>query len=168
MHLNFLANILAFLAVIAYIFTLLPSMVRALLPQFKSTKLVIFSLRHRRNIGILAFSLALFHGVWIGIERQLDFYKFETYIKYFQGLALLTIFTLLALTSNNWSVQHMKKNWRRLHYLTFLALFVLPWHIIDKKQGNWSFLTPISLFLAFLFIGFFIWRNIQDYRNKKK
>lgn len=168
MYLNFLANISAFIAVILYILTLLPAMVRVLFPDIKTNKIVLFSLKNRRNIGILAFFFALFHGVWIGIERNLDFGKLETYFKYFQGLSLITIFTLLAVTSNNWSVRHLKKNWRRLHYLTFVALFILPWHVIDKMYGNWSFLTPIVLFLSFIFIAFFIWRNIKEYRNGKK
>jgi sulfoxide reductase heme-binding subunit YedZ len=62
---------------------------------------------------------------------------------------MLFIFTTLAITSNDWSVKKLKKNWKKLHQLTYLVIFLLPWHILDKMSANWSYITPLSVLLSF-------------------
>jgi sulfoxide reductase heme-binding subunit YedZ len=160
-----LPNVLGLGAVIGYILTLTPGLFRVNFPQTKSKKWFIWLTKHRRSIGIISFGFGLAHGIVIGIQRQLDFTKLSTYINYFQGITLLTIFTLLAITSNDWSVRHLKRNWKRLHSLTYLCMFLLVWHVVDKMQPGWTWVTPIALALTLIYIVLFVKRKWIESRN---
>lgn len=140
-----LANLLGFLALACYIITLLPTILKIVFPQTKKTTIPKLLLKHRRSIGILAFCLAFIHGFLLVRQRNFDFFDQKTYWIYIQGITTFVIFTLLAITSNDWSVKKLKKNWKRLHSLTYLAMFLLTWHIWDKMSGHWSYLTPIAI-----------------------
>jgi sulfoxide reductase heme-binding subunit YedZ len=55
----------------------------------------------------------------------------------------------LAFTSSDEAVKRLKSNWKKIHQLTYVAIFVLPWHILDKMSGHWSHITPMAiLFVA--------------------
>lgn len=137
-------NFLGFLALFAYVFTLLPSGLRVVFPAIKKAPIPTILLKYRRQIGVLAFLLALGHAWLLVRKRNFDFFDIETYEIYAQGSATFIIFTLLAFTSNDWSVRKLKKNWRELHKLTYLAMFLLIWHIQDKMSGHWSWVTPLG------------------------
>ena len=139
------ANIMGFLALACYIVTLLPTILRIVFPQTQKIGIPKLLLKHRRIVGILAFFLALGHGILLVKQRNFDFFDLKTYWIYIQGVATFIIFTLLAITSNDWSVKRLKKNWKRLHTLTYLAMFLLTWHVWDKMSGHWSYLTPIGM-----------------------
>lgn len=140
-----LPNLLGFLALVTYIVTLLPTILRIVFPQTKETGIPQWLLKRRRIIGIIAFFLALAHGYLLVKKRQLDFLDPKTFWIYLQGISTFTIFTILAITSNNWSVKKLKKNWKQLHKLTYLAMFLLTWHVGDKMAGHWTYLTPIGI-----------------------
>ncbi|MDH6055501.1 ferric reductase-like transmembrane domain-containing protein [Umezakia ovalisporum] len=134
-------NLLGCLATFSYILTLLPTSLRVVFPALKKAKLPMQLLKYRRQIGVLSFVLAFSHAWLLIVKRNLDFFDFTTYRVYVHGSATFIIFTLLAVTSNDWCVRKMKKNWRSLHQLTYLAMFLLFWHINEKMYGNWNFLT---------------------------
>lgn len=140
-----LPNILGFLALVSYIVTLLPTILRIVFPKAKKAGITQWLLKFRRLIGIIAFFLALFHGCILIKRRQVDFGDPKTFLIYSQGIATFTIFTVLAITSNDWSVKKLKKNWKQLHKLTYLAMFLLSWHIWDKMAEHWTYLTPIGI-----------------------
>ncbi len=140
-----IANILGFLALANYVFTLLPTILKVIFPQTKKTGIPQLLLKHRRTIGILAFFLALGHGYMMVEKRNFDFFDIKTFWIYIQGVSTLLIFTILAITSNNWSVKKLRKNWKQLHKLTYLSIFILVWHVWDKMLGHWTYLTPISM-----------------------
>jgi sulfoxide reductase heme-binding subunit YedZ len=161
------ANILGFLALSSYIFTLLPTCLRVVFPPLRKTKLPVVLLKFRRQLGILAFLLALGHA-WILInKRDLDFLDLKTYEIYIQGISTFLIFTLLAATSNDWSVKKLKKNWRRLHQLTYLAMFLLAWHIYDKMFDQWSFVTPLAIIGLLTTIILFLTRRYLEWQEVK-
>jgi len=139
------ANILGFLALITYILTLLPSILRIVFPQTKATGIPQFLSKHRRIIGLLAFFLTLDHASIMVRKRNFDFFDVTTFSVYIQGVSTFIIFALLAITSNNWSVKKLKKNWKELHKLTYFAMLILIWHIWDKMSGHWTYLTPVGL-----------------------
>lgn len=143
-----LANILGLLALLCYIATLLPSLLKAVFPAIKGNKTLMWFLKYRRHLGVSAFCLGANHGVLIIIERHLNLLDWHTYIHYFQGIITLAIFTLMAFTSNDESVKTLKKNWKKLHRLTYLVIFILPWHILDKMSGHWTYLTPLAVLLT--------------------
>lgn len=157
-----LANSLGFLALVSYAVTLLPGMLRVVFPSLKRNQTLIWILKYRRYIGVAAFAFGLNHGVLLILERQLNLLDFQTYIHYFQGFSLLTIFTILAITSNDWSVKRMKANWKKLHKLTYLAIFLLPWHMLDKMAGHWTHLTPICMAIVLVLIILFTQRKLNE------
>ena len=163
-----LANNLGFLALVAYIITLCPTILRTVFPQTKQTGIPKSLLKHRRIIGILAFFLALGHGFILVKKRDFDFADPKTYWIYIQGVATMIIFTLLAITSNDWSVKRLKKNWKRLHSLTYLAIFLLAWHIWDKMLNHWSYVTPIGLIAIMTIAILFLIRRLIEYQNQQQ
>ena len=164
-----LANNLGFLALASYIVTLCPSILRTVFPQTKQTDIPKSLLKHRRIIGVVAFFLALGHGFILVKKRDFDFADPQTYWIYIQGVATFIIFILLAITSNDWSVKRLKKNWKRLHNLTYWAIFLLTWHIWDKMLNHWSYLTPIGLAaIIIIAILFLMRRSIEDQNKKQK
>ena len=166
-----LANFLGVLALFSYIVTLLPTILRIVFPRTKETGIPKSLLKHRRVIGILAFFFALGHGFLLVIKRNLDFFDIKTFWIYIQGVSTFTIFTLLAITSNDWSVKKLKKNWKQLHQLTYFAMFLLTWHIWDKMSGHWTYLTPIGIVsstgITVLFL-IRLWIERQDKQQKTK
>lgn len=167
-----LANNLGFLALVSYIVTLLPTILKIVFPQTKATGLPQLLLKHRRLIGILAF-FCLGHGFLMVKKRNFDAFDPKTYLIYFQGTITLIIFTLLAITSNNWSVKKLKKNWKKLHQLTYLATFLLTWHIWDKMSGHWTYLTPVGIvgsttIIILLLIRLWIEYQEQPQKTKEK
>lgn len=163
-----LANILGFLALASYIVTLVPTIFRIVFPQSKETGIPQWLLKHRRSIGLIAFFLALGHGLLMVQKRNFDFFDIKTFWIYIQGVSTFIIFTLLSITSNNWSVKKLKKNWKQLHKLTYVAMVLLIWHIWDKMSGHWTYLTPISLAATTIITVLFIIRLQIEHQNKQQ
>lgn len=163
-----LANLLGFIALVSYIVTLLPTILRIVFPRTKETGIPKLLLKRRRIIGIIAFFLALAHGFLLVKKRSLDFFDLKTFWIYSQGIITFTIFTLLTITSNDWSVKKLKKNWKQLHKLTYLAMFLLIWHIWDKMSGHWTYLTPISLTSVTGITALFFIRLGIEHQNKQQ
>lgn len=156
-----LANILGFLALIAYIATLAPSIVKIVLPFLRKNQIILWLLKKRRCIGIGAFFFSSDHGFLLIIQKQINLLSPLTYIEYFQGISILFIFSLLALTSNDWSVRKLKNNWKNIHKLTYLVVFLLPWHILDKMSLKWSYITPFAILLSSINLILFILSNTK-------
>ena len=140
-----LANVLGLVSLILYILTLLPTIMRIVFPETKKSGIPKMLLKNRRILGIIAFFPALGHALLIFVKHHPDVWDLQTYVIYLQGILLMAIFTLLTVTSNDWSVKKLKKNWKKLHQLTYLAMFLLTWHVADKMFGHWSYLTPIGI-----------------------
>ncbi|NJM74049.1 MAG: iron reductase [Scytonema sp. RU_4_4] len=140
-----LANILGFLALVGYIVTLLSTILKIVFPQTRKTGISTWLLHHRRLIGLSSFSLSVVHGIFFINQRNIDLFDLTTHEIYFQGVIPFVILILMAITSNHWSVKILKKNWKNLHRLTYLAMFLLIWHIWDKMSGHWTYLTPLGL-----------------------
>lgn len=144
----YLGNLLGFLALFFYLLTLMPNILRIVFPQVKQSKFSKKLLQFRRQLGVVSFVFTLGHGYIFLQQRQIDFLDYKNYIIYFQGVALIIIFTLLTITSNDISVRFLKvKQWKSLHRLTYLALFLLAYHIIEKMWNHFSIYTPLSLLL---------------------
>ncbi len=157
-----IANILGFLSLLSYVFTLLPSLLKIVFPITKKSRFINWLLKHRRHLGVAAFSLGLNHGVLLLMERHVNFLDLQTYTKYYQGFSLLFIFTLLAVTSNDKTVKSLKSNWKKLHKLTYLLIFLLPWHILGQMSGGWTYLTPIGVVVTIFIAVLFIFRKSKE------
>ncbi|NET33085.1 MAG: iron reductase [Cyanothece sp. SIO1E1] len=163
-----ISNLLGFLALACYVITLLPTILRVVFPRLKKTGIPKRLLLQRRLIGILAFVFTVGHG-WLLIEkRNFDFFDLKTSWIYFQGLATFTIFAILTATSNDWSVKKLRKNWKQLHKLTYLAMFLLTWHVWDKMSGHWTYVTPISIVAITVTALLFLSRLWIERQNRLK
>jgi sulfoxide reductase heme-binding subunit YedZ len=160
-------NIFGFLAAILYFATLLPSIIRVVFPKVFSHKYSRFLLKYRREIGVVAWIFGVAHGVFILLERNLNLLDLNVAKNFIQGLALITIFTILAITSNDYSVKHLKRNWKKLHRITYLGLLILPWHVLDKMSPKWSLTTPITLALSAVIIALSMVRIWIYYKKTK-
>lgn len=156
-----IANILGLFALLSYIASLLPSLIKAVFTSTKKNKILARLLKYRRHIGVAAFCLGLNHGVLLILKLQLNLLDFHTYVKYIQGFSTLLIFTLLAFTSHDEAVKNLKAKWRKIHQLTYLAIFILPWHILDKMSGHWTYITPVAVSLTLGIVGLFITRQYK-------
>jgi methionine sulfoxide reductase heme-binding subunit len=140
-------NTLGFLALLAYIATLLPSNLRVVFPVLQPSHFLKMLLKHRRTIGICAWVLAMAHVYFVIHQHHLAISDLNFYLQSMSGLGVTLIFGLLALTSNRWSMKKLKSRWKQLHNLTYLAPFLLLWHILDKMLGPWTFTTGIAIVL---------------------
>ena len=157
-------NVLGFLALFCYILTLLPTNLRIVVPASKKTKISKRLLQNRGLIGLLSFFLALLHG-WLLIRKQnFDYLDPKTYWVYFQGVSSFIVFTILAITSNDWSVKRLKKNWRKLHSLTYFTMFMVTWHIWAKMAEHWSSFTLIGLASMGFVILLYLKRRYLEYQ----
>lgn len=162
-----LANLLGFFALLAYIATLIPSIFKIILPSSRSNKSIIWLLKRRRYIGITAFFFGSNHGLLLILQRQINLLSPLTYIEYFQGITILFIFSILAITSNDWSVKNLKYSWKKIHQLTYLVVFLLPWHILDKMSLKWTYLTPFAVLFSLMNLGAFIFSKYKIRANAK-
>ena len=159
-------NLLGCISLVSYVLTLLPSSIRVVFPHLKKISFIINLLRYRRQLGILAFLFALFHAVLIVHKRNVDLFDIQTYKISFEGTVLLIIFAILAFTSNDWSIKKLKNNWRKIHKLTYISMFLLLWHIQEKMSGHWNIITPLELILMSIMIGLFWRRRWLEYAKE--
>lgn len=161
MNVSIIPNLLGFISLVLYVLSLSSGILRIVFPNLRSTHFFKFVTKYRKEIGISAFLFGLIHGIIISVIRRINFFDLQTYRIYFQGIFMLLIFTILAVTSNNWSIRKLKSNWKKLHSLTYIVLILLPWHILDKMSGHWSWITPLSLFILSITLFFFLKKSLQ-------
>ena len=160
-------SFLGFLALVTYIFTLIPSNIGKVFQQTKKWKINRFLLKNRRNLGLMAFSLSVSHTLNAVNKYDINLLHLDTYRTYYTGISTLVIFTILALTSNNWSIRKLKHKWKTLHKLTYLAMFLLIWHIFSLMKDSWSYLTPVELsFIISISVIFLIRLVITNKKDK--
>ena len=139
-----------FLALATYVTTLIPSNIAKVFPPTKKWKINRFLVKHRRILGLTAFALSIDHIVISLAKYDISLLDLATYQTYYTGVAAFIILTLLAFTSNEWSINKLKRNWKTLHQLTYVAMFLLLWHIFALMKHSCTWLTPIALYLISL------------------
>ncbi|GLQ28739.1 protein-methionine-sulfoxide reductase heme-binding subunit MsrQ [Sulfitobacter pacificus] len=96
-------------------------------------------IRFRRALGLMAFAYVTFHLlVWAVLDVQTLGRVVEDIIKrpYITiGMAGFALLLPLALTSNNYAVRKLGVKWRKLHKLTYLAVFLGGVHYIWLVKG---------------------------------
>jgi DMSO/TMAO reductase YedYZ heme-binding membrane subunit len=130
-----------FFAIIFFILSTLPGTLRRFNAQgvLKQTQsLLMFS---RAQLGILMFLLAFGHYIFVFIIPMTK-YGFTTpaLFQVFGIFALYASFPLFV-TSNNWAKKRLKKNWQRLHSLTYLIIWLIFAHVAILGK------IPVSILL---------------------
>ena len=161
-----LISISGFIALISYIVTLLPSNLSSVFPITKKQTIIKIIRKYRRDIGLSSFLFASIHASITISHLHLDMMNVRTYAVYYSGITTLVIFTLLAITSNRFSIRRMKKAWKFLHNFTYLAMFLLIVHIWSLMLGKWTSFTGIGLMLLGLVIILYLIRIYVSFWKK--
>ena len=85
-------------------------------------------LKLRKSLGLWSFTFAVVHVVVSLEERQPNWLQFPLQPFILLGFAGLAIMSLLALTSNRFAMQRLRKNWKRLHRGVYLASLLILAH----------------------------------------
>jgi sulfoxide reductase heme-binding subunit YedZ len=118
------------------------------------------ALKLRRPLGLYSFMYASIHfAIFIGVDYFFDFALIKDALlekRYaLAGLAAGIILLALALTSTVGWQRRLKKNWKRLHKLVYVAGFLAALHFIWLvKQGVvepwiWAFVIGLLLLLRY-------------------
>ena len=147
------------IAVILYMLTLVPGIITRL--QWKQTVtqpvasiLILF----RRHLGILMFITAFLHLTFKSTLPYLASFNFQPP----PGLQPLLTYQIIGavgwsllfplwLTSNDWSFKKLGKWWKRIHRLTYIALFFIFLHVVLQAK------TPAILLGLVLFFEILSW-----------
>lgn len=120
----------------------------------------------RKELGIAIFYLAFFHMVGIFIATDLWSYPRE-WISGFENIPILLgtislmLMFVLYLTSNRISLKKMKKNWYKLHYLSYPALFFALLHKFGLEKD--SYIPAFVVFVVFVALKVFEWKKLEKY-----
>lgn len=122
------------------------------------------SLSVRQAAGISAFTYAVLHFLFFCVDKG----WLETFKEF--GLVLGLIATLvmmvLAITSNTRSMKFLRKKWKKLHRLAYLAGVLAILHVALLEHGDW---IPylIILIIGFLLRSTFIKQSISNRRTRR-
>ena len=127
---------------------------------------------HRRAIGISCFLYASFHAFLYvnqagsAVEIVRDVQSPELFYLFF-GLTGFCLLIPLFLTSNNFSVKHLKyKWWKRLHRIVYLAAFILFLHRAFGERAEF-FLTLVMFLPLIVLETMRITRNVFTALSKE-
>ena len=105
---------------------------------------------YKRHLGISTYISALGHYLLVTLLPSLALRSFPpplTQVSLFGLLAFLTM-TPLFLTSNDYSIRLLKKNWARLHKLVYLAALLILFHLIFQFNNKAVIALTILIFEA--------------------
>lgn len=111
----------------------------------------------RRHLGVVTFFFALLHMVFYLLKEgdiPLAFEQIPTKLYLTIGMISLLILFALAVTSNNWGIRKLKKRWKTLHRLAYLAIVLATVHYFLIEKKDWRVTLPWLLtWLALALIG---------------
>lgn len=108
----------------------------------------------RRHLGVVTFAYAALHVVFYVLKEgdpQLAIEQVAEKTYLILGFAAWLILLALALTSANWAVRLMGKNWKRLHRLAYLAILLATVHFALIEKKDWTVTLPMLVPLALLY-----------------
>ena len=144
----------------------LPGILGRFAVEIKLTRIITV---FRRQLGILVFVLAFSHyqlvrgiSIYTGKIPLLSRPLFEV-----TGTSALFLLFFMFLTSNNFSVRNLGKNWKRLHRIVYIILWLLVLHIGLQRISIWSvfILTFAILELASLSYYYLLRPKISSFSN---
>ena len=105
----------------------------------------------QRPVGLALYSYGLLHGFWYVLPNGLeDIDKPFIYL----GLSALGLWTLLALTSPRLAQKILKRNWKRLHRLTYLAALLVLIHVaMNNKADHYLYVAGFLFWLFWQVVG---------------
>lgn len=134
-----------FVALCAYVFTLVPTAVKLLPKAIAKLKTVKWLAAGRREVGVISFTLSALHGVLAIQQHGIDMMSAAGVLRTLEGISMMLIFFALTVTSSNWSVKKLQSHWKTLHNLTYIGGCLMVLHILRKMWGQWTLFTPMAL-----------------------
>lgn len=129
-----------------------------------SSKTLMKIVSYRRTLGIACFWYFVVHMIGLIILLNLKFLDIFTVSRvFFCVLAAIGLF-LLAITSNNISMRILKRNWKRVQYLAYPALFATLAHTSIATTGKLTKLYIIGGF--FIIIKTLEWSKFKIIKPK--
>lgn len=152
-------RLLANLSVIFFCLTVLPGILKRFQVGGFLQNIQLILLIFRRQLGIAMYLFALYHYLFSRLFPTLKFHGNLFALSTFElvGMAAFLLTLPLFLTSNNWSQLKLGPNWRRLHRLVYLIIWITLIHIIlQSKFGPITILLAVTAILeiASFFKGF--------------
>ncbi|MEY4063282.1 MAG: hypothetical protein RIT09_1075 [Pseudomonadota bacterium] len=113
-------------------------------------------IQYRRTLGLFVFFYACLHfSIWFWLDHSLIFSEMiiDVIKRPFITVGFISFVLLipLALTSNQWAVKKLKRNWARLHQLIYLIAPLVILHYFWHKSGKNDYFT-VSIYGAILLI----------------
>ncbi|MEP7167140.1 MAG: ferric reductase-like transmembrane domain-containing protein [Candidatus Woesebacteria bacterium] len=125
--------------------------------------LITIGIMFRRHLGISTFLLALMHASIVYFFPQLairgDLFSFSTFQLF--GFLTLLSFTLLASTSNDFSVKTLGKNWKRLHKLVYVIFWLIFLHVGLQRNTKYMVLIGAAGVLEVVSLLYDAWKRRQ-------
>jgi len=116
----------------------------------------------RRQTGDLMFTFAIAHAVWMRILLYIRFgipaLSSIPLFQIFGTIALLILFPLF-LTSNNFSIRLLKKNWQKIHSLIYVAVWFAALHTLFGEEGTFWGIVAVCIGVAQITSWIFVWRK---------
>lgn len=133
----------------------------------------------RKPLGLYAFMYGLLHFAIFVVDNgyvsgSIDLYAVyaATFEKRFAlvGFAALMILLPLALTSNRWAMRQLKKNWKRLHRLVYLAGILVIIHFVWLVKSDIREPLVYGAILAILLVLRIppVRRSVANWRSRRK
>jgi len=135
------------------------------------------ALKFRRPLGLYAFFYAFLHFcIFLGLDYGFDFALIladinqKAYI--FAGLAALILLVALAATSFDASKRLLRKTWKRLHRLVYLAGLLAVLHFAWVSKGDFFSLTgdigrPLIAGAAVIFLMVLRLRVVKNWLSRR-
>lgn len=121
----------------------------------------IIFMQSRRRLGILMFTFALMHYAWLRLFLYIKLSVFPAPGESppFETMGFLGLFLLIPLfiTSNNRAVRILKKNWQRIHYLIYAAMWLIAFHV--SLQGKLEYAIPTFAIIFLQITSWIQWKR---------
>lgn len=129
--------------------------IRPLANLLPKSRFLMITMTFRQGFGVLCGMLAMLHvfkHFWDFKMSPLVIFTTPYYLDYklglLWGLLAAVIAFMLLITSNRFSMILLKKNWRRLHWLTHPLLILIAIHIALIRQKDYlETLWPVGLII---------------------
>lgn len=132
----------------------LPGILGRFKVEIKITRLITL---FRRQLGILVFLLAFSHYILVRFLPTMTILPLSPF-ELMGSLALVMLFFMF-LTSNNISMRHLGRWWKRLHRIIYVILWLLVLHTGLQRISIWTIMIGFFAILEVVSLIYDWWRK---------
>ncbi len=125
----------------------------------------------RKELGILMGTLAFVHGAGYLFQfpefiLEKSFWWDQGFFTYLSvGFFALVLSVPLTLTSSNWAIKKLWKNWKRLHRLVYFILIFTVVHVVLIKYSRSFEIGPVIMMVAYFIFKWLEWKWVKLYKE---